>query len=315
MRRISVCAAAFSLLLTTALATGAQADTGDTTEAVASTVSDVAPDVAEIVVLQADGDALEATSANIEVSVPVDPESPITLADEGAGSPVGISLPAELDVTTAQVAQDGTVVYADAGGGADAAVQALADGSVRIQTIISEPTASREYTYALDVPAGSTLTVRTDGSVEVSGADGQFVMGLIAPWAKDANGNDVPTSYRVDGTSVVQVVDFDSGTAFPVVADPYLFIDLISKVTRVSSAQGLIYSVTPTAWGRGVPDAGLGALWNEAVSKGVPNRQGLYEQLICHPLSQVARVKSTWNLDTWRPTVGLVRTIAALCNP
>ncbi|WP_414017410.1 DUF2599 domain-containing protein [Brevibacterium casei] len=32
-------------------------------------------------------------------------------------------------------------------------------------------------------------------------------------------------------------------------------------------------------------------------------------------MSKVARVKSTWNIEAWRPTAGLVKTAAALCKP
>ncbi|WP_257131989.1 hypothetical protein [Bacillus toyonensis] len=39
-------------------------------------------------------------------------------------------------------------------------------------------------------------------------------------WAKDANGNPVSTHYKVEGNKLIQVVDFDENTAFPVIADP-----------------------------------------------------------------------------------------------
>ncbi|MGJ7562067.1 DUF2599 domain-containing protein [Brevibacterium casei] len=42
---------------------------------------------------------------------------------------------------------------------------------------------------------------------------------------------------------------------------------------------------------------------------------GLKQQYVCHPMSKVARVKSTWNIEAWRPTAGLVKTAAALCKP
>jgi hypothetical protein len=40
-----------------------------------------------------------------------------------------------------------------------------------------------------------------------------------APWAVDATGHPLPTSYAVDGTTLVQTVD-TSGAQFPVLADP-----------------------------------------------------------------------------------------------
>ncbi len=43
---------------------------------------------------------------------------------------------------------------------------------------------------------------------------------IEAPWAKDANGESVPTSYKLDGNDIVQTVETNDKTAFPVVADP-----------------------------------------------------------------------------------------------
>ncbi|WP_084226129.1 DUF2599 domain-containing protein [Corynebacterium singulare] len=54
--------------------------------------------------------------------------------------------------------------------------------------------------------------------------------------------------------------------------------------------------------------------WNEAKSKGVSDTGSLHNQIVFHPLSQVARVKPSWNLEDWRPDVGLPRTTAERCN-
>lgn len=45
---------------------------------------------------------------------------------------------------------------------------------------------------------------------------------IAAPWAVDANGAPVETSYELEGTTLTQVVDIDDSTAFPVTADPSL---------------------------------------------------------------------------------------------
>lgn len=46
------------------------------------------------------------------------------------------------------------------------------------------------------------------------------------PWAIDGNGNPIDTRYEVDDEVITQWVDLASATAFPVVADPYLGINL-----------------------------------------------------------------------------------------
>lgn len=54
---------------------------------------------------------------------------------------------------------------------------------------------------------------------EVDGDEYIIVTVLSAPWAKDAEGNDLATSYSIEGDAVVQTVDA-AEAAFPVVADP-----------------------------------------------------------------------------------------------
>lgn len=307
-------AVAAALLATTVLATGASAAPEDVAETTADAIAAVAPESAALLTPDAPSDGvLTASSSVADVGVPVEPDGIVTVDAPGAAEPVGIALPAELELASADVASDGTVVF-EGESGVDAAVQAFADGSVRVQTVIDGPDAPGEYRFDLAVPDGSVLELLADGSVLVT-SGGEFVAGVAAPWAADATGEAVPTHYYLDGTTVVQVVDLEGVTAFPVVADPWLGIALISKVVRVWTSSGYTYQVTPTAYGRVATELALWATWTESVSKGVPNRQNLQEQLICHPMSYVARIKSTWNLDTWRPTVGLAKTIAAKCNP
>ncbi|WP_232487807.1 MULTISPECIES: hypothetical protein [Bacillus] len=39
-------------------------------------------------------------------------------------------------------------------------------------------------------------------------------------WAKDAHGKTVSTHYKVDGNKLIQIVEFDKKSTFPVIADP-----------------------------------------------------------------------------------------------
>lgn len=94
------------------------------------------------------------------------------------------------------------------------------DGGVRINTVIENASAPREYSYPIELPGGATLTLNEDGSVSAANSDKSYEAEIAAPWAKDANANSVATHYEVDGSILTQVVDFDATTAFPVVADP-----------------------------------------------------------------------------------------------
>ncbi len=89
----------------------------------------------------------------------------------------------------------------------------------------------------------------------------------------------------------------------------------IAAVTRSWEADGEVYRVRPTRRGRLATPEELSVAWRQTVRKGVPDRTGLRQQFLCHPLSIIARGKPTWDLETWRPTVGLTRTVLAGCNP
>ncbi|WP_199422859.1 hypothetical protein [Actinotalea solisilvae] len=134
---------------------------------------------------------------------------------------VVLSLPDEAQVadSAAVVTESGTVVYAGEAS-VDVAVQATQSG-VRVQTVIADSTAPTQYTYAFE---GSTPVLNADGSVDlVVAVDDNLtatVGHLDVPWAFDAAGAPVATFYRVEGSSVVQVVDLSSVGSYPVVADP-----------------------------------------------------------------------------------------------
>lgn len=49
---------------------------------------------------------------------------------------------------------------------------------------------------------------------------GTVIETIDPAWAKDANGNTVPTHYEIRGDELVQIVDFNENSAFPVIADP-----------------------------------------------------------------------------------------------
>ena len=89
----------------------------------------------------------------------------------------------------------------------------------------------------------------------------------------------------------------------------------IRSVTSQRFAEGVVFNVHPTRAGRVAVGDALDDAWREAVAKGVPDRAGLRQQFMCHPVSVVARAKQSWDLETWRPTVGLLRTMLNGCNP
>nr|WP_297428017.1 DUF2599 domain-containing protein [uncultured Actinotalea sp.] len=186
---------------------------------------------------------------------------------------------------------------------------------------ISQPIQSAQDDSAsieFSMPAGAELVAGPapgdEGLVAVD-ADGNLLFAVTQPQVVDARGRTIDAVVSVSGDRMLVSVEA-ADPEYPVVVSAAAISDLINKVTRTTTSRGYIWEVQPTAYGRAAAEwihAAWG--WPEAVRKGVPNSQGLQEQYLCHPMSQVARVKPTWNLDSWRPTVGLPATIAALCNP
>lgn len=93
---------------------------------------------------------------------------------------------------------------------------------VGVQTLIeiADAGSPTEYAFPFEMPGGSSLQLQPSGAVFVNDATGLPAAMLDVPWAFDANGAPVPTSFRVEGSTVVQVVDTSAVTAYPVVADP-----------------------------------------------------------------------------------------------
>ncbi|MEQ4724743.1 hypothetical protein [Nonomuraea sp. B19D2] len=91
----------------------------------------------------------------------------------------------------------------------------------RALTVIHDASAPTEYRFPISAPEGSMLEVEDDdGTVLIYNHD-FYLAEIDLPWAKDANGNPVPTSYRVEGMTLIQTVNH-AGAAYPVVADPAL---------------------------------------------------------------------------------------------
>lgn len=194
----------------------------DPVETAAGLIAEVAPDQGEVLSGVLDVGMVVTVASGTEVEVPLDPALPVTLDSEVNGGPaLEVFLPAEVDVAAAQVAGDGTVVYEAAGDGATAVVQSLEDGAVRLQTITSDAGGPHEFTYAFG--EGITPVESPGGGVDLlqDYGDVAMVVGTVDDArAADAEGRPVPTTYRIDGDTLVQVILPDDGATYPVVADP-----------------------------------------------------------------------------------------------
>ncbi|WP_251151343.1 hypothetical protein [Cellulosimicrobium sp. Marseille-Q4280] len=199
--------------------TGAMA-AEDPTETTAQLIADVAPNQGQVIAGTQQGGEITTGSADSLAVVPLDASQPIALGAPQNGG-VQVHLPEEVSVADGKVASDGTVVYEATDGGADAAVQVLHDGSVRVQTITPDASGPHEFTYTFG--AGAQLVETADGGVALvtETSDGNFSAAVLEDaWARDASGAEVASHYEIDGDALVQVIEPTSETAYPVVADP-----------------------------------------------------------------------------------------------
>lgn len=121
----------------------------------------------------------------------------------------------------------------------DDAILSSYETEVGVQTVIQieSSDAPREYRFPLSLPVGGEAVLFDDGSVALTDESGTAVGGFRAPWAIGANGNAIPTSFRVEGDELIQTIEFDSSPAFPVIADPYLGVQWWGYYVQLTRAE------------------------------------------------------------------------------
>lgn len=202
---------------TMSLATAAEASGGPANDAAAiSAVANGAaggPAVGGVV----DGDGASADIGTAHVQVPVDPTGGLVV-DPDAGPAVNIGIPGSS--TETGKAAGGNVVYDGVAPDASVVARPTSDG-VQALIVVNGPQAPTTYRFPIRVGGrGSTLSAGPGGTIEVRTPGTTFPVATVAPaWARDANGSVVPTRFRIEGSTLVQIVDHH-GAAYPVTADP-----------------------------------------------------------------------------------------------
>ncbi|PSS44729.1 hypothetical protein C6401_05585 [Arthrobacter woluwensis] len=128
-----------------------------------------------------------------------------------------VDLTASVPGTTATV-ENGAKVNRASGNDYGTVVGTGPHGTMAGYVVINTPTAPSEYKFMVG-DTNTKLSLNKNGSVTVKNAAGEQVNNILPPWAKDATGKSLPTSYTVSGNTLVQKVDH-RGAAYPVVADP-----------------------------------------------------------------------------------------------
>ena len=266
-----------------------------------------------------DETAIAASGENLSVEVPTDPSSGINFS-LSSGESVSLGLPFSSQANDAFVVQPGIIGY-DNSNGSTTVPAVKADGSVQISTVIESASAPNRYDYSFDLPEGAELILLgTDGAM-VAGEGGEGLLYIAPPLARDAAGAVVPTRYEVSGQTLTQVVELNESATYPVVADPWLYKDLIKKATVTYPYGGTTkykVNVTPTSWGGGwVGPLTWGAWESELKTKLGSNASKVTyvvrEQLNCH-LAGYPLSLPEFHLESWRQSMSWSAMAPYNCN-
>ncbi|KQZ22328.1 hypothetical protein [Microbacterium sp. Root553] len=170
------------------------------------------------------GQLLMAVPANAAPSTESSSDSPFESAQEALGLSSDDAAKMTTGVSATATESEAVVALGDfevkvtAPEGNDSATTILPDG-VRVMSLLDEGESSASFT--VDLPKGATLTPNGGGFDVVVDAGGTRIsLGQIeAPWAVDANGTKLSTSYTLAGDTLTQSVNTE-GAAYPIVADP-----------------------------------------------------------------------------------------------
>jgi hypothetical protein len=202
------------------------------------------------------------------------------------------------------------------------------DGAVVLSTGLPQGgwDVSTVEVLSLVAPAGMTLERLEDGSAVLRSGDGRVVGAVTAPvLGGAATGSglrvrqtadpadpavlawEVTLPVLTDGT----VEDPPGGTVSATFAG-----SAVRDATWRDLAEegGRSLAVVPADWARAGGLAAEELAWAQLTAQqpgaDVPT---VRDQLTCHLIG--APDKASWNLEPWRPDVGLLRMIGALCNP
>lgn len=136
---------------------------------------------------------------------------------------VSLRVPGSSGSDSAREADD-KVFYADVAQDTDLLVAPTPVG-IRTFHQLRSVASPEDQPLSFDVPPGARLreTDNRDGA-DVIGRDGKVLLHITPPQAVDADGQPVPASYRVDGTTLTLHIDHRSGDwLYPILVDPDVY--------------------------------------------------------------------------------------------
>jgi hypothetical protein len=154
------------------------------------------------------------------VTVPKKASQGVTLASS-PGQTLTMGVANANGASEAATDPTGTTTYANPGKHTVSAIQVTTTG-ITEAVLLQDPTAGNSVSYPLSLPAGTSLASDGAGGYNLvqQGQGIEVVVGNIAaPWAKDAGGKPLPSSYTLTGNTLTQTVN-TNGASYPITIDP-----------------------------------------------------------------------------------------------
>lgn len=238
-----------------------------------------------------------------------------------------------LDGVTATATADKITIASDAGAvsltakqpGEASSIESvlLNDASALFAIRLDNETAPRAYDFELQLPSDATIEELETGGYMYMNANGDRIGGTAPPWARDAEGRDVPTWFTLSEGVLTQHVDLDAlnDVSYPVIADPYQGNWLVESawVTNQGGSDYVVRAV-PTTYGRyasgaailSYHSADLRARLGSLAYRVIPT---IENQFHCHVVYNSSGGGSTYDMESWRPDIWWWLQAAAGCNP
>lgn len=313
---VTPAACAAVVLVFAATASAVAVTPSDPSSDVLAAIEAIAPEVVDAAAATESDDASAASlsSGLTAIDVPRSATSPVTL--NGAGRSLSMSLP--FDNQASDATTESGIPQFDNNNDSTTVPVVREDGTIQVLTVIESPSAPSRYDYTFSVPDGGAMTLGETGAVIITNVDGSFLGGVAPAWAKDAKGDEIATHYEISGNTLTQVVEHSSDDAYPVVADPWLGIQLFENFSRGWWNNDYTYNASVTGLGRAVlGGVGFGLAgyaagqvifrnegWAEwkSVWPAITNKETLKQQYDCHVTAGVVGLPFTgpYNLERAR---------------
>jgi Ca2+-binding RTX toxin-like protein len=160
-----------------------------------------------------------------------EPENPIVDVAVGDSAEEGVEL-SEAEVTISQAGAaagagrrlgDKNLFFGEVDTDTDLLVSPISTG-VELFSVLRSEESPESLRFDLEIPEDAELRAGAGGSAEILDEEGKASVVIPAPWARDAQGTDVPVEMRVEGDSLMlDVAHRGQDLAYPILVDPTMY--------------------------------------------------------------------------------------------